>query len=225
MNLKAYVAEFVGAFALLFCGVGAMAAGSSDVGVAFAHGLAIAVMVAAFGAVSGGHFNPAVTLAIFLKQGMKIADVLLYWFFQIMGAILAVFALSQLYADDVMTNIYFGLPSAMNNGASPTQGFLAEMIGTFFLVTVVLGAAVYKGGTKIAPLVIGLTITASALSIGAVSGSSINPARYLGSAIVGGSTGEMMIYLSAPLAGAVLAGLLSRFLYHKEEPEAVPIED
>lgn len=223
MNLKAYVAEFIGAFALLFCGVGAMAAGADGLAVAFAHGLAIAVMIGAFGAVSGGHFNPAVSFAVFIRKKLEAKDMLLYWVFQFGGAVAAVYTLKQLYPDAAMVNCAFGLPQTATellvneSPVLPIHRFIAEMVGTFFLASVVIGSAIYKGGTQAPGLHIGLTITASAISIGAVSGSSINPARWLGSAAVAGRLEEAWVYLGAPLAGALLAGLISVYVVHKDE--------
>ncbi|MCW5943569.1 MAG: aquaporin [Fimbriimonadaceae bacterium] len=226
MNLKAYVAEFIGAFALLFCGVGAAAARSSlsgnvdtNVGIALAHGLAIAVMVGAFGGVSGGHFNPAVSLGVFICKKLKLTDLIAYWVFQIGGAVAAVYLLKQLYGDTPMVNCTFGLPSLAQD-VWPIHGIVAEGVMTFFLVIVVLGTAVYKGGIPAAPLMIGLTITAGALAGGALTGAALNPARYLGSALVSGQLGEAHIYLIGTFGGGLLAGLLSRFVVHKEDAPA-----
>lgn len=223
MNLKAYVAEFIGAFALLFCGVGAMAAGADGLAVAFAHGLAIAVMIGAFGAVSGGHFNPAVSFAVFIRKKLEAKDMLLYWVFQFGGAVAAVYTLKQLYPDAAMVTCAFGLPQTATELAAemqPVHRFVAEMVGTFFLASVVIGSAIYKGGTQAPGLHIGLTITASAIAIGAVSGSSINPARWLGSAAWAGRFEEAWVYLGGPLAGALLAGLISVYVVHKDEAAA-----
>ncbi len=220
MNLKAYVAEFIGAFAFLFCGVGAMATGADELAVALAHGLAFAVMIGAFGAVSGGHFNPAVSFAVFIRKKLEAKDMLMYWLFQFGGAIAAVYVLKQLYPDATMVTCSFGLPQTATELAAemqPVHRFVAEMVGTFFLASVVIGSAIYKGGTQAPGLHIGLTITASAIAIGAVSGSSINPARWLGSAACAGRFEEAWVYLGGPLAGALLAGLISVYVVHKDE--------
>lgn len=239
MNLKAYVAEFIGAFALLFCGVGAAAARSSlsgpvdtNVGIALAHGLAIAVMVGAFGGVSGGHFNPAVSLGAFICKKLSAMNLVLYCLFQIVGAVAAVFVLKQFYGETPMVNIAYGLPELgaplqelhekplLLFTGTEARGLFAELIMTFFLVIVVLGTAVYKGGIPAAPLMIGLTITASALAGGALTGAALNPARYLGSAMVSGQFGQAHVYLIGTFGGGLLAGLLSHYLIHREDAAA-----
>lgn len=173
-------------------------------------------MVGAFGGVSGGHFNPAVSLAVFISKKLKLTDLIAYWVFQIGGAVAAVYLLKQLYGDSPMVNCMYGLPSLAPD-VWPIHGIVAEGVMTFFLAIVVLGTAVYKGGIPAAPLMIGLTITAGALAGGALTGAAINPARYLGSALVSGQLGEAHIYLLGTFGGGLLAGLLSYFVIHKED--------
>jgi aquaporin TIP len=206
------VAEFVGTFALVFIGVASIAVGAGLVGVAFAHGLVIAVMASAVGHISGGHFNPAVTFG-FLVSG-RMAPVLAgaYWAAQFAAAALAMLALRAIYPS--AANLDAGVP-VVNDAVDVWSGALLEAILTFFLVWVVFATAADARGafTSIAGLAIGLTITFDILAGGPLTGAAMNPARAFGPQLVQGIWGDGWIYYVGPLLGGGLAAVLYDWLY------------
>ena len=215
--LRRGAAEFVGAFALIFIGAGAaLAAGPTSepelVAVALAHGLVIAVMVSAVGHISGGHFNPAITLG-FLVTG-RLAPLLagVYWVAQFAGAILAAVLLRWIFDDQTEGNL--GAP-VLNPSIQPEAGLLIEAILTFFLVWVVFATAADPRGTfkSIAGLAIGLTITLDILAGGPITGAAMNPARALGPELVQWEWSDFWIYIIGPLVGGGGAALLYDWLY------------
>src|SRR5438093_7560931 len=172
-------AEFVGACTLVFAGAGSVLTmakalgpaltsapavdvygGLTLVSVAFAHGLAIAVMVSAVGHISGGHFNPAVTLGFLVTRRLAPSLAVVYWSVQLLGATAAALLLRWFYSASVRGTTSLGSP-ALGSGISVWQGVVIEGVLTFFLVWVVFATAADPGGTfkSIAGLAIGLTIT------------------------------------------------------------------
>lgn len=212
MNTKAFVAELIGTFTLIFIGVGAIAANSLSggasglTGIALAHGLAIAVMVSATGAISGGHLNPAVTIGLLCAQKIDAINAIGYVLAQCVGAILAVFFIKLCVPADTLMAVGMGTP-ALSAGITPTMGLLTEIILTFFLVFVVYGTAVDKRAPKMAGLFIGLTVTLDILMGGPISGAAMNPARHLGPALLGGGLQNMWIYWAGPIIGGILAAV------------------
>src|SRR3989338_6024346 len=138
MSRKALVAEFIGTFTLIFIGVGAIAGnflnnGATGLtGIAFAHGLAIAVMVSATAAVSGGHLNPAVTIGLFFAQKIDAINTIGYVIAQCLGALAAAFMLTLCVPQVVLNEIGMGIP-ALTEGISVSMGLLTEIVLTFFL--------------------------------------------------------------------------------------------
>jgi MIP family channel proteins len=223
--LRRGAAEFVGAFALIFVGAGAvLAAGPGAepeiVAIALAHGLVIAVMVSAVGHISGGHFNPAITLG-FLVTG-RLAPLLagVYWVAQFLGAIAAAAVLRWIFADDTEANL--GTP-VLNPGIQPEAGLLIEAILTFFLVWVVFATVTDPRGTfkSIAGLAIGFTITMDVLMGGALTGAAMNPARALGPQLISNSWDDFWIWYVGPLAGGVIAAVAYELLYLRPVRPAV----
>ena len=213
MNYKALVAEFVGTFALIFVGVGAIAANqmvngqSGLVGIALAHGLTIAVMVSATAAVSGGHLNPAVTFGAFLGRKISTPNAIGYILAQCLGGIAGAFLIQQVFAPAVLGAVDLGtpLPAA---GVSNAQVLVTEIVLTFFLVFVVYGTGIDARAVKCGGLFIGLTVALDILVGGPVSGAAMNPARFLGPALLSGNMGPCWMYWVGPLVGGGLAGLL-----------------
>src|SRR3712207_783773 len=134
-------AEFVGAFALTFVGIGSIVSGGGLVGVALAHGLVIAVMASAVGHVSGGHFNPAVTLGFIVTGRIEGKLALVYWVAQFCGAFLAAVLVSGVLPDGLTGQASLGAP-LLANGVGPGAGFVIEIVLTFFLVWVIFATAV-----------------------------------------------------------------------------------
>lgn len=218
MNFKALVAEFTGVFALCFAGIFAIAnagSGAADLlGVAFAHGLAIAVMIAALAAVSGAHFNPAVTLAMLVTKRIDVAGFLGYVVAQVLGGAAASFVASQAMG----INAVRGGTPALSDGTSIGIAILLEAIGTFFLVATIFGSAVDKRNSGQAPLYIGLSIVAMILAIGPATGAALNPARFLGPALVGGFGSNPLVWIIGPAIGGIVAGLLFEHVVFEKEP-------
>ncbi len=213
MNIKALIAEFIGTFALVFIGVGAIAADhvtgghSGLAGIALAHGLTIAVMVSATGAISGGHLNPAVTFGALLGRKIDFTNAIGYVLAQCAGAIAAAVMVQMAVPAETLNAIGMGTP-ALGAGISLTQGLITEIVLTFFLAFVVYGTAIDKRAPKIGGLFIGLTVALDILMGGPISGAAMNPARHLGPALLGGGLENIGLYWVGPLVGAGLAGLL-----------------
>ncbi len=215
---KKCLAEFIGTFTLIFIGVGAIhnngdtEAGVGLLGVALAHGLAIAVMVSATGAISGGHLNPAVTLGILTGGKMKLADAVAYWVSQLAGGVAAGWLLLIIYGADGKEIVAKGTPD-LGQGVSTGTGILVEMVLTFFLVFVIYGTAVDVRAPKIGGLAIGLTVALDILFGGPLTGAAMNPARTFGPAVASWHWNNHLVYWIGPMLGGVLAGLVyGRFL-------------
>jgi aquaporin TIP len=223
--LRRGAAEFVGAFALVFVGAGtALAAGPAAepeiVAVALAHGLVIAVMVSAVGHISGGHFNPAITLG-FLVTG-RLAPLLagVYWVAQFLGAIGAAALLRWIFDNQTEGNL--GAP-VLSPSIQPEAGLLIEAILTFFLVWVVFATAADPRGTfkSIAGLAIGFTITLGVLMGGPLTGAAMNPARALGPELIANHWDDFWIWYIGPFAGGVIAAVAYELLYLRPVRPAV----
>jgi MIP family channel proteins len=205
-------AEFIGTFALIFIGAGAgtvLGAGQLP-GIAFAHGLTIMVMVAAFGDISGGHINPAVTAGLAAAGEFPVQRVIPYWIAQIAGAIVAGFCLLFVFRGPVN---HLGATLVDTQRITYSGAFLLEGIGTFFLVNTVLHAAVRKAAGQLAPFAIGMTVTICILMFGALTGGSVNPARTIGPDVAAGVYNGIAVYLIAQLVGGAAAGILYRMFW------------
>src|SRR6185312_4869350 len=217
--LKQCVAEFIGTFTLIFVGVGAIVnntptAGMGLLGVALAHGLAIAVMVSATGAISGGQLNPAVTFGLLIGGQMDVKKTIAYWIAQLAGATIAACLCAHLIS---MTAVSNGTPDiSATNGVpvvSTAQAIAIEAVLTFFLVFVVYGSAVDVRAPKIGGLAIGLTVALDILFGGPLTGAAMNPARTFGPALASNHWNNHIVYWVGPLIGGALAGLIyGRFL-------------
>ena len=205
------VAEFVGTFTLIFVGVGAIALGADLVGVAFAHGLAIALMVTALGHISGGHFNPAITFAFLLTKRIEARLAVVYWLAQLAGATGAALLDKWIFPGDALAS---GVP-AVSSKIGSGQAVVLEAILTFFLVWMVWATAVDPRGAfkSIAGLGIGLAITMDIFAGGPLTGAAMNPARAFGPQLVGGHWANGWVWYLGPVAGAVVAAGLYEWLY------------
>jgi aquaporin TIP len=205
-------AEFVGTFALIFVGVGSIVSGNQLIGVAFAHGLVIAVMASAVGHISGGHFNPAVTFGFVVTRRMELPLAGVYWLSQLLAATAGALALRVVFPKEV--NLDAGVPK-VNDAVGLGPAVLTEAILTFFLVWVVFATAADPGGAfkSIAGLAIGLTITFDVLAGGPLTGAAMNPARAFGPELVQGVWTDWWVYWVGPLAGGGLAALVYELLY------------
>ncbi|MEE9219543.1 MAG: aquaporin [Acidobacteriota bacterium] len=214
---KRCVAEIIGTFTLVFVGAGSICMGAYDhtlgtLGVAVAHGLALSVMISALMAVSGAHFNPAVTFGFLLTGRIGTGMAGLYALSQLTGGVVAAYLLRMIFSD-VWRDMYLGTPMINGDaGITTAQAVLVEMILTFFLVVVVFGTAVDSRAPKIAGFAIGLTVTADILMGGALTGAAMNPARAFGPALAAGIWDVHYVYWIGPLLGGGLAALLYHHL-------------
>jgi len=218
-------AEFIGTFALVFFGAGSICAdqflhGAGSLGllgIAIAHGLAIAIMVSALGHVSGGHFNPAITIGFWVTKRVSTLDVVLYWTAQLAGAIVAAFLLKALVPEESWRAVALGTPALVRD-FSVLSAIILEAITTFFLVLVVFATAVDEKGTfrSIAGFGIGLTITLGIMVAGPFTGAALNPARAFGPALASSHWASQGVYWVGPLAGGFLAALLYDSLFLKK---------
>jgi MIP family channel proteins len=207
-NLKAALAEMIGTFTLTFIGAGAGAlAGASGGGllaVALAHGVALMVIVYAWGAVSGAHVNPAVTFGLAIAGKMDWMKAIYYWIAQFVGAALAAYLLAYL----VGAGTGLGATIGSLTSTDPVKAIILEAVLTFFLVTAVFGTAVAGRNGNAAGLAIGFVLAMDILMGGPLTGASMNPARTFGPALATGDFSYLWMYLAGPLLGGAAAGLL-----------------
>lgn len=231
--LRRGFAEFVGTFTLIFIGAGSILTlttvlqpaihnsqdqgvwgGLTLVSVALAHGLAIAVMVSAVGHISGGHFNPAVTLGFLVTRRIAGTLALVYWSMQFLGATAAAALLRWFFAEQPRQLTNLGAPG-LGSGIDHWQGLVIEIILTFLLVWVIFATAVDPGGTfkSIAGLAIGLTITVDVLMGGPLTGAALNPARAFGPELLSRHWTDAWVWYAGPFIGAVLGACAYEWLY------------
>ena len=222
-SLRRGTAEFVGAFALMFIGGGAIMTGAGLVGVALAHGLVIAVMASAVGHISGGHFNPAVTFGFLVTRRIDPALALVYWLAQFAGATLAALLLWWIYPTDVTEGASLGAP-VLGDGIGVGAGFFVEAVLTFFLVWVIFATAADPRGSfkSVAGLAIGLTITLDVLMGGPLTGAAMNPSRAFGPQLVANAWSDGWIWYLGPLLGGGAAAILYEWLYLRP-PRPLPV--
>jgi MIP family channel proteins len=220
--LQKLFAEFLGTFALVFFGAGAVcidfqlrsSGGLGLLGVALASGLAFAIMVAALGHISGGHFNPAITIGYWVTRRLSTLDSLAYWAAQLLGAAVAGFFLKLVIPEDIATNVFLGTPELMRDFPR-WSGMALEGVATFFLVLVVFATVVDEQGTfrSSAAFAMGLTIALGILVAGPLTGGALNPARAFGPALASNHWLNWGIDWVGPLGGGFLAALLYDSLY------------
>jgi MIP family channel proteins len=213
------LAEFIGTFALIFIGAGAGAVVGDGVGlpgliaIAFAHGLTVMAFAFAYGSVSGGHFNPSVTVGVLAAGAMGTGEAIGYIVSQLVGGVAGALFLTAVLGG---TATGLGTPALAHNLAlgatsltiTPAAGFMIEAVLAFFLVTVVLSTAVAGRAGNLAPLAIGMTLTLNIIMGGALTGAAFNPARALGPMVATGNFNDAWLYLTAPIVGAIVAALL-----------------
>jgi aquaporin Z len=223
--LERSIAEFVGIFALVFVGAGAVAieaaTGAGLVQIAFAHGLVIAVMVSAVGHISGGHFNPAVTFGFLVTGRIALPLALVYWVAQMSGAIAGALMLKVLVPSNLTDPVALGTP-VLGGGISPGAAMVVEAILTFFLVWVIFATAADPRGTftAIAGLAIGFTITLDILFAGPLTGAAMNPGRAFGPQLLSGEWSDAWVWYVGPLLGAAAAALTYEWVYLRRGPTA-----
>ena len=235
-DVRVLVAEFLGTFALTFFGaasiVSAAALRAAELGsratpanitrtfgtidllfIALAHAIVLAVMITALGHISGGHFNPAVTVGALVGRHIEPALAVLYIVTQLTAGMVAALLMKYLYVAELLKTVKWGAPSpAVGTG----KAVVVEALLTFFLVLVVYATAIDPRGAfnKIAGFAIGLVLLFDILVGGPMTGAAMNPARAFGPALLAGivDANHFLIYWVGPLVGAILAALLYQYL-------------
>ena len=227
--MKKYLAELFGTFWLVFggCGSAIFAAGYPELGIGFvgvslAFGLTVLTMAFAVGHISGAHFNPAVSLGLWAGGKFSAKDLLPYIISQLVGAILAAGALYLIISgkSDFTSIGGFaanGYGELSPGGYSLTAAFLAEFLLTMFFLLIILGSINEKAPKGFAPIAIGLALTLIHLISIPITNTSVNPARSMSQALFAG--GEYLtqswLFWIAPIAGAIVAGLIHKVLFDK----------
>ncbi len=220
-------AEFFGTFWLVLGGCGSAviaaafpAVGIGLLGVSFAFGLTVLTMIYAVGNISGGHFNPAVSIGLWVGGRFKAAELPGYIIAQVLGAIAAAFILYVIASGAPGFTTEGGFASNGYGEHSPGKyslmaGFITEVVMTFFFLYIILGATSEKAPAGFAGLTIGLALTLIHLVSIPVTNTSVNPARSTGQAIITGSWAleQLWLFWLAPIVGAILAGIVYNLFY------------
>ena len=245
---KKFIAELIGTFFLVFFGTGSAVVtlliddgvnhGAAGIGllgclgdwlaIGLAFGLTVMACIYVFGKISGAHLNPAVTIGLLISKNISLIDSVYYIVAQAIGAVLG----------SLLLFVCLGAPAVTIGGLGATApglsvgyipAMIAECIGTFFLMLVVMGVAVdKKADPGVAGISIGMTVAAVIIVLGAFTGASINPARtfgpYLMDTLLGGANlwGFFPIYLVGPIVGAILAALVYTYLAKGNDACALP---
>ncbi|WP_296322627.1 aquaporin [Winogradskyella sp.] len=213
---KNEIAEFIGTFAMVFCGCGAMTINEitggtiSHVGVAITWGLIVMAMIYAYGEISGAHFNPAVTVAFAFAKKFNWKTVPRYILFQTGGAFLAIAILWFLFPESNSFGHTYPI-----EGFEPYKAFVLEFLLTFFLMLVIINVS--TGSKEIgtmAAIAVGSVILLEAMFAGPMTKASMNPARSLAPAVISGNLEHLWLYLTAPFGGAILAVLSCKWVKH-----------
>jgi MIP family channel proteins len=209
-NLRPLLAEFVGTFFLVFAGTGAIVSNTFRdgslglLGIAAAHGLALAIGVTAAMRVSGGHLNPAITLGLLSVGRVNVITAAQYIGAQLAGGIVASLAVKFLYPQMAGVVAKLGTP-VLSSGITMSQGIVIEAILTFLLAWAVMGTAVDPDAPAVGGFGIGLTLFFAILAGGQLTGAAVNPARAFGPALVSGTWIGQAIWWIGPILGAVVA--------------------
>ncbi len=209
MQARALLAEFIGTCSLIFVGAGAAALAGDLAAVALAHGLVVMAFAYAYGNLSGTHINPAVTIGLLVGGQIKFGDAIGYIVVQLIGAIVGASALFYVIGGG---DLGATVPAA---DVGVGQAFILEMFLTFLLVNSVYHSAVSGKAGNLAPVAIGLTLTACIAMGGPLTGASLNPARSLGPALFSDAptaVSSLWIYFVACPLGGVLAAVVHKFL-------------
>jgi aquaporin TIP len=228
--LRRSLAEFVGTFALVFVAAGAIASAGltgdvspSLLAIAFAYGLVFACMVSAVGHISGGHFNPAITLAFFVTRRLAPSLTAAYLAVQLGAAVAAALLIKWIFPGETAESVRYGAP-ALDPGLGTAEALVVEAILTFFLVWVVFATAADIRGTfkVIAGLAIGLVITFDVLVGGPLTGAMMNPARAFGPQLIDSSWDDFWVWYAGPILGGAIAALVYELVYLRT-PEPAPV--
>ncbi len=231
-GLAAYIAELIGTFflvffitsvATLFIATGNQAQFGSDFAVVgLVNGFVLFIMIQVFGGVSGGHFNPAVTVAVAAVRRIDPLDAVIYILAQLSGGVLGALLTKGLLLDEGRAG-HYGAPSVSSLLSGNFAGFVVEGIGALVLVLAVLAVALgTRAAQDWAPFAIGTALGFAVMVTGPLTGGSLNPARWFGPALVANSWGGVWPYLLGPLVAAVIGALIYRFVIEAPKEGETP---
>jgi len=223
-DMKKYLAELLGTFVLVFIGTGSAVVAGKDIGylgIALAFGISVLVMVYAIGQISGCHINPAITIAMLINGKIPAKDAVIYIIVQCIGAIIASVLLLTIMTGfpgyDLATNGLGqnGYGSASPAGYSLMSGFIAEVVLTFIFLMVIFGATSKTAPAGFAGIPIGFALAIIHMVGIPITGTSVNPARSLGPALIAGGTAlvQLWMFILAPVIGAVIAAVAWKYLF------------
>jgi MIP family channel proteins len=218
------MAEMLGTAFLVFFGCGAIIMTSyADAqyklfGIAVVHALALSIGISATMGISGGHLNPAVTLGMLAIRRITVPDAFVYIASQLVGALIAALAVREVLPDNVGRVLAYGTP-VLYATVSIGHGIVLEAIGTFVLMSAVMGTIVASNAPRIAGFGVGLALMPIIMVIGVLTGAAVNPARAFGPAIISGQVTAQVVWWIGPILGAVAAALLWQHVLLKQQPE------
>jgi aquaporin Z len=206
------LAEFLGVFILVLVGIGAITNDAGLTGIALAFGLAIFVAISAFGHISGGHFNPAVTIALAATKRITTVDAGAYIVAQLIGGATAAAVASMVFGS-------FAGTAALGDGIDVTTGVIIEVIATFILMIVIMGVAIDSRGSFaiLGGLPVAMAVACNVFWAGPATSAAMNPARWFGPALVAGDMSNAVVWIVGPIVGALLA-VFAYDLVMKPEP-------
>jgi aquaporin Z len=222
-SLQKYLAELFGTFTLVFIGTTAILATTQEVGarfivIGFAFGLALLAGLYAFSDVSGGHFNPVVSIAMVLDRRLETRHLLPYWIAQFVGAILASVCVLIAFDQDAVK-----LTATVPGAQGPGTALFLEILATAIFVIVILQSTKGERHRGTALVAIPLTLAAAHFALIPWSGSSLNTARSFGPALVGNEWTDFWVYVVGPPLGAIL-GWVVYFVVHRQSAETAASE-
>jgi len=230
-DYKKYLAELIGTFVLVFIGTGSAVVAGKEIGflgIALAFGISVLVMVYAIGQISGCHINPAITIGMLANGRIGSKDAVMYIVAQCIGAIIASLVLLSIMTG--LPGYNFAVNGLGQNGygvASPggfplASGFIAEVVLTFIFLMVVFGATSKRAPAGFAGIAIGLSLAMIHMVGIPITGTSVNPARSLGPALVAGGTAlaQLWVFILAPIIGALIAAMVWKYLFEERASPA-----
>jgi aquaporin Z len=203
-QFRTYFAEFLGTGILVFVGGLAILSQGDHAVIAFGFGLALLIALYAVGEVSGGHFNPAVTLAAFLDGRITLTNGISYWIAQLAGGVVAALGLAWASSADAVATT----ATVPGSGVGDGSVFLLEAVLTAFFVMVILKVTTSPELKRGAFAAISLALVGIHMAAVPITGASVNPARSIGPAFVGDNSGDLWLYIVAPLVGAIIGWII-----------------
>jgi MIP family channel proteins len=217
LGKRAFV-EALGVFIFVILGAGSVVAaqyaGLGSTGlivIALGNGIGLALAISFAMNISGGHINPAVSIAAWVKGLISGREAVVYIIAQVIGAILAGLVLVALYPASAGVPVHYGAP-ALGSGVTVVQGILFEALMTFFLVMMVMGTIVDRRAPKMAGFGVGLVVMLDVFIGGSFTGAAMNPARAIGPAIAAGFLNNWYVYWIGPIVGGIVAALVYKYL-------------